>query len=120
MYLGQLQHHEKEAAVKYGALAIVMILGAFGSALYDPAFAQNALGGPKKQTFVGGPAKQTAVGGPARQNAIGGLPKQNAVAGPAKQVSPVAPPNKTGSSAASPPSPLKCTAGACAAKGTKR
>ena len=120
MYLGQLQHHEKEAAVKYGALAIVMILGAFGSALYHPAFAQNALGGPKRQTFVGGPAKQTAVGGPARQNAIGGLPKQNAVAGPTKQASPVAPPNKTGSNAASPPSPLKCTAGACAAKGTKR
>jgi hypothetical protein len=79
--------------MKNEAWAIAMILGAFGSTFCHPAFAQNS---------VGGPTKQTAVGGPVDHN------------------SPVLPANKGGSISVSPPPHLKCPAGHCAAKGTNR
>jgi hypothetical protein len=69
-------------------MALTMALGAFAS--IDPASAQTAVGGPKKQIAVGGAAKQT---------------------------SPVVPANKGVSTASSAPS--KCSTGACAVKGTK-
>ena len=77
--------------MKNGAMvraALVVIISAF--ALSQPAFAQNALGGPKKPTAVGGAAKQN---------------------------SPVMPANKGGTNAAS--SPSKCAGGACAMRGHK-
>jgi hypothetical protein len=77
--------------MKNGAMvraALVVIISAF--ALSQPAFAQNALGGPKKPTAVGGAAKQN---------------------------SPVVPANKGGANAAS-PGP-KCAGGACAMRGHK-
>ena len=63
--------------MKNGALAVVVILGAFGN-FYAPAFAQSSVSGP--------PAKQNAVGGPV------------------KQTSPVLPPNKAGTVSVTPPS----------------
>jgi hypothetical protein len=68
--------------------ALVVILSAF--TLSNPASAQNAVGGPKKQIAVGGAAKQN---------------------------SPVVPANKGGSTAVS--SPSKCPSGSCVAKGHK-
>ena len=65
---------------------LVIILGAFA----QPVFAQNAVGGPKKQIAVGGAAKQT---------------------------SPVVPANKGGAPAGS--SPTKCPTGTCVVKGAK-
>jgi hypothetical protein len=79
--------------MKNGALVIVMILGAFQNAFYHPALAQSS---------VGGPTKQNAVGGPVKQN------------------SPVVPTNKREFVSVSPPSPVKCPTGPCAAKGTNR
>jgi hypothetical protein len=74
--------------MKNGAivLALVMVLGI----LSGPASAQNAVGGPKKQSIVGGAAKQN---------------------------SPVVPANKGGSTVVS--SPPKCPGGSCVAKGRK-
>ena len=69
------------------AVIVAAILGAF--AVSDPACAQNAVGGPKKQVVVGGAAKHT---------------------------SPVIPANKGGSTAISSP---KCSTSSCAAKGSK-
>jgi len=91
--------------MKNGAivLALVMVLGI----LLDPASAQNAVGGPKKQITVGGPQKQSTVGGPKKQSVVGGAAKQN---------SPVVPANKGGSTAVSSP---KCPGGSCVAKGHK-
>jgi hypothetical protein len=56
--------------MKSGAVISIVLLGVFGGALAGPALAQNALGGPKKQTAVGGPApvKQNMLGGPAPAN----------------------------------------------------
>ena len=54
--------------MKNGAIiraALVVILSAF--ALSQPAFAQNALGGPKKPTAVGGAAKQNSPVVPANK-----------------------------------------------------
>jgi hypothetical protein len=64
--------------MKNRALAIVVILGAFGN-FYPPAFAQSSVGGPP----------------PTRQNAVGGAMKQN---------SPVLPPNKAGTVSVTAPS----------------
>jgi hypothetical protein len=61
--------------MKNRALAIAVILGAFGN---FPASAQTSVGGP--------PAKQNAVGGPVKQN------------------SPVLPPNKAGTVSVTAPS----------------
>jgi hypothetical protein len=69
-------------------MALVMVLSAI--AFPNPASAQNAVGGPKKQIAVGGAAKQN---------------------------SPVVPANKGGSTAVS--SPSKCPSGSCVAKGHK-
>jgi hypothetical protein len=63
--------------MKNRALAIVVILGAFGN-FYSPAFAQSSIGGP--------------------------LTKQNAVGGAMKQNSPVLPPNKAGTASVNAPS----------------
>jgi hypothetical protein len=106
--------------MKNRTLVIVMILGAFGSALYHPAFAQNAVGGPAKQNAIGGPVKQNSLVVP--PNKAGSMPASppSHLSAPVKQNSPVVPPNRTGSISASPPPSLKCPAGSCAAKGTNR
>jgi hypothetical protein len=70
--------------------AFVVVLATISGAFAYQAFAQNAVGGPKKQIVVGGAAKQT---------------------------SPVVPANKGVSTASS--SPSKCSTGACAVKGVK-
>jgi hypothetical protein len=64
--------------MKNGALAVVVILGAFGN-FSPPALAQSSVGGPP-------PTKQNAVGGPVKQN------------------SPVLPPNKAGTVSVTAPS----------------
>jgi hypothetical protein len=63
---------------------LVLLLGVYGSALPGAAFAEGAVGGPKKSIAVGGPAKANVIGGPVKQNALGGPPKPN-VALPVKQ-----------------------------------
>jgi hypothetical protein len=100
--------------MKNRTLASVVMLGAFGSALYHPAFAQNAVGGPAKHNVIGGPVKQNSLVVPS--NKAGSIPASppSHLSAPVKQNSPVVPLNKTGSISASPPSPLKCAAGACA------
>src|SRR5258708_14060237 len=104
--------------MKNGALVIVMILGAFGSA--HPAFAQSSVGGPTRQKAVGGPVKQNSpVVPPIKSGSITFSPPSQ-VSGPVKQNSPVVPPNRTGSISASPPSHLNCASGSCAAEGTYR
>ena len=80
--------------MKHAALALTALLAVAGTAFHQAASAQTSVGGPKKPIAVGGPARQT---------------------------SPVLPSNKAGSVPVSPaPTPVKCTAGACAAKGTHR
>jgi hypothetical protein len=75
----------KGHAMKSGAA--ILALGVFlGGACCDLAFAQNSVGGPTRPTAIGGPAKQT---------------------------SPVLPGNKAGSTAATPPSTVKCVKGSC-------
>jgi hypothetical protein len=76
--------------MKNGSIVLMMALVVALGALPDPASAQNAVGGPKKQSTVGGAAKQN---------------------------SPVVPANKGGSTAVS--SPPKCPGGSCVAKGHK-
>jgi len=80
--------------MKHGALALVALLAVAGTAFHRPASAQTSIGGPKKPTAIGGPTKQT---------------------------SPVLPSNKAGSVPVTPPpTPVKCSAGACAAKSMHR
>ena len=97
--------------MKGGAVLLVMLLGAFGNAVYHPAFAQSSIGGPKAQSSIGGPKAQSSIGGPKAQSSVSGA---------AKQVSPVGPANKGGSITTSPPSHPKCPTGRCAAKGIKQ
>ena len=92
--------------MKSGAVISIIFLGVFGSALAAPALAQNALGGPKKQTAVGGP-------GPAKQSAIGG---------PTRPTSPVVTTPKSTKTVVTPPPPapaelIKCAKGASCASG---
>jgi hypothetical protein len=80
--------------MKHGTLAMVALLAVAGTAFQQGASAQTSVGGPTKQTAVGGPTRQT---------------------------SPVVPSNKGGSTPVTPPpTPVKCSAGACTAKGTHR
>ena len=80
--------------MKHGALATVALLAVAGTTFHQPASAQTSVGGPTKQTAVGGPTKQT---------------------------SPVLPSNKAGSVPVTPPpTPEKCSAGACAATSMHR
>ena len=80
--------------MKHPALALVALLAVAGTALHQPASAQTSVGGPKKPPAIGGPTTQT---------------------------SPVVPSNKAGSVPVNPPpTPVKCSAGACAAKSTHR
>jgi hypothetical protein len=76
--------------MKRGAAISLIILGLAGGAFCGPAFAQNAVGGPKKPAVVGGPVKQA---------------------------SPVVPSPRGGSANVPPPAaPPKCTGTACAPK----
>ena len=107
--------------MKNRALVLVMILGAFGSAFYHPAFAQSSVGGPTKQNAaVGGPVKQNSPVLPANKGGSISVSTPSHSSGPVRQDPPVVPPNKTGSISASPPLPVRCPAGSCAAKGTNR
>jgi hypothetical protein len=63
--------------MKNRALAIVVVLGAFGN-FYPPAFAQSSIGGP-----------------PTKQNAVGGAMKQNSPVLPPRTASVNAPSNVT-------------------------
>jgi hypothetical protein len=85
---------DEEASMRNGLIArvtalVVVLATIFGAFAYQ-AFAQNAVGGPKKPVAVGGAAKQT---------------------------SPVMPASKGVSTASS--SPSKCASGSCVVKHTK-
>jgi hypothetical protein len=87
--------------MKVRAAFLVMFLGLSAIA---PVFAQNAVGGPKKQGSVGGAVKQTSPVIPASK---GGS-------------TPVAPPPKVSSIPVTPSPQVKCPAPPCAAKESHR
>jgi hypothetical protein len=88
--------------MKSGTAILVILLGACGIALCNPALAQAPVGGPKKQVAVGGPAKPNVVGGPAKQNTIGAPAKPVAVGRPVIQNPPALRAHYVGSRSAAP------------------
>ncbi len=123
-----------DGPMKNRAIAIIMVVAAFGSDYCLPAFAQNAIGGVKKQSAIGGPVKPITLGGPAKPISPAGPAKPNLVkpnlvkpnlvqpglvqpspiGGAVKPGSPVVPVNKSGAAAVA-PSLSKCRA-PCVAK----
>jgi hypothetical protein len=81
------------AKMKSGAVILAILLGMGASTFPDPAFAQNAVGGPVKPKPIGGPVKQT---------------------------SPVVPAPKAVSATVSPTVQAKCVTAACVAAKTNR
>jgi hypothetical protein len=97
--------------MKNAAIAMVMAFTVFGTGFGHPAFAQSAVGGPKKQTPVGGAAKQNSPVVPVNKAA--------AVV-PVSKGTAAVPVSKAAAAPVSPPAHLKCAAGACAAKGVAK
>jgi hypothetical protein len=103
--------------MKNGTLVTAMMLGALGSVLHHPAFAQSAVGGaPTRQNIVGGPVKHNSPVLPSNKGGSVSVSPPSRLSGLVKQT-PVVAQNKTVAISVSPRSPLKCSAGACAAKG---
>jgi len=105
--------------MKNGAIVILLALGVLVNDFDHPASAQNAIGGPKKQTSVGGAAKQSSPVVPANKGgsiSVSQPSQRTSVGGAAKQSSPVVPANKGGSISISQPSHPKCPPGTCVAK----
>jgi hypothetical protein len=69
MRLWNGKSQKQEATMKIGASILVMFLGIYGTGYPNLAFAQGAVGGPKKQNAVGGPAKQNSPVLPANKQA---------------------------------------------------
>src|SRR5260370_20811665 len=113
----------KGRAMKRGGVILVVLLGVSASAS-TLAFAQNAVGGPKRQTAIGGPARQYPIGGPVQQGATVVTPTKGGsttVSKPSMTSTAVSPP-PPGSTAATPPSPPPTTTAPtsvvkCAVKG---
>jgi len=97
--------------MKNKALAIVLIVAAFGCDFCVPASAQNSIGGAKKQTPLAAPVKPTTLGGPAKPISPPVKPVVSAVKPTAPAV-----PVKPAPAAVAPSAASKCLTPPCGAK----
>jgi hypothetical protein len=87
------------------AVAMILVVAAFGGDVCLPASAQSSIGGVKKQTPLAAPVKQTPLGGPAKPISTPVKPnpvKPGPIAGAVKPPSPAVPVNKPATAAVSP------------------